>query len=331
MRLFLAYGIGAVAPLLVCCVALWYAGVFEQFVFWTITYASQYASIVSLSQVPGTLFGTLEKFAQRDAPLWAMVVAGAGFVLGDERFAGIRTKLLVFCAAAFLTTVPGFYFRRHYFILALPAAGLLAGCGVSAARAFLARKQVKGGNAMPVWMYVGVTASAMFLNGDIWFRAAPEQASRQIYFGNPFAESQVIAEYIRTNSAPDAKVAILGSEPQIFFLSGRRSATGYIYTYPLMEPHRYAERMQKQMIREIESEAPEFVLFVAIPLSWLAWPGASKEIIDWWANSYRTNYALVGVVAVNPVKGTQYFWDRAAVEFGEHPRWGILIYRRKNS
>ena len=38
-------------------------------------------------------------------------------------------------------------------------------------------------------------------------------------------------QYIRNHSGPDALVAVLGSEPEIYFLAHRHSATGYIYTY----------------------------------------------------------------------------------------------------
>ena len=46
-------------------------------------------------------------------------------------------------------------------------------------------------------------------------------------------------------------MAVLGSEPEIYFLARRHSATGYIYTYGLMEAQPFARRMQDEMIREI--------------------------------------------------------------------------------
>ena len=58
---------------------------------------------------------------------------------------------------------------------------------------------------------------------------------------------------IKSGSTKNTRVAVLGSEPEILFYSGRRSATGYIYMYPLMEKHSYASRMQEEMIRELEA------------------------------------------------------------------------------
>jgi hypothetical protein len=108
----------------------------------------------------------------------------------------------------------------------------------------------------------------MLVNRDIWFVQTPTQVSRTTYGTDPFPEAQLVASYIRANSSPEAHVAILGSEPEIYFLSRRHSATGYIYTYGLMEPQPFARQMQGEMIREIETDAPKFVVFADNIMSW---------------------------------------------------------------
>ena len=57
-------------------------------------------------------------------------------------------------------------------------------------------------------------------------------------------------------SVDETQLAILDSEPEIYFYSRCQAATGFIYTYPLMEEHAYALKLQRQMIDEI------------VPLSW---------------------------------------------------------------
>jgi len=51
---------------------------------------------------------------------------------------------------------------------------------------------------------------------------------------------------------PGERIAVLGSEPQIYFYAKRRSATGYIYTYPLMEPQPYSKQMATEFKQEVE-------------------------------------------------------------------------------
>mgnify|MGYP003299295094 CR=1 FL=1 len=77
----------------------------------------------------------------------------------------------------------------------------------------------------------------------------PLFACRSMYGANPFPEALKIAEYLRNHSSPAARIAVLGSEPEIYFYAARHSATGYIYMYPLMEPQPFAERMRDRNVR----------------------------------------------------------------------------------
>jgi len=46
----LAYGVGVAIPYLVTCAVLWRAGVFGRFWFWTVSYASQYATTTGVAE-----------------------------------------------------------------------------------------------------------------------------------------------------------------------------------------------------------------------------------------------------------------------------------------
>src|ERR1700745_2918378 len=119
---------------------------------------------------------------------------------------------------------------------------------------------------------------------------------RYVYGESPFVESIPIAKYIREQSSPEDTIAVLGSEPQIYFYSHRHSATGYIYTYGLMEPQKYARQMQEEMIREIELARPRYLVSVAIDVSWSR-RSESEQLIFTWANDYLSrHYDIVGFV-----------------------------------
>ena len=144
---------------------------------------------------------------------------------------------------------------------------------------------------------------------------------------NPFPESIKIGDYLRAESTPSDTIAVLGSEPQIYFYAQRRSATGYIYTYSLMEPQPYARQMQREMIREIETARPKFLVLVVVSKSWL--PGHdSDQTIFRWADSYcDANYDEVGLINISD-EGTEYYFSGRPANVtptAEH----ILIYRRK--
>src|SRR5262249_22174659 len=149
-------------------------------------------------------------------------------------------------------------------------------------------------------------------SSDIWFLDSPLQVLRGandnehgLYGGDPLPESEMVAKYIADNSPPDARIAILGSETEIYFLSHRHSATGYIYTYPLMEPQPFALTMQNEMITDIETNRPEFIIFSDNIMSWNQRPDSNLGIFDWW-NRYKTNYTLVGIADVLSRTNTVY-------------------------
>ena len=207
----------------------------------------------------------------------------------------------------------------------------MAGCAVGIMCSFQRQKtEIPNIGVWPVWIYALLLFVTILANGNIWFIQTPAQASRRIYGLHPFAEAETVAAFIRTNSTPDARVAVLGSEPEIYFLSRRHSATGYIYTFPLMEPQPFARQMQDEMIGQIEGVSPQFVVFAAGNLSWMKRADSNQHIFEWWA-SYQTNYALVGIADVISDSETEYAWgEKEVARYGKARGTGLEVYRRKS-
>jgi hypothetical protein len=312
---------------------LWHAGVFEKFWFWTIDYARQYESVVPLDQAPRLFWERLCHLAVADPLLWLVAVTGLGLVWFDGRLQPARLWLLGFCLASALTVVPGFYFRKHYFLLTLPAAALLAGCAVSGARRLWSQRVINSRlGDWPVWCYALMVATTIMARSDIWFVKTPVQIARAIYGADPLPESEIIAQYICSNSGPDARVAVLGSEPEIYFLAHRHSATGYIYTYAQMEPQPFALKMQHEMISDIETRKPEFVVFADNIMSWNRRPDSDPTIFNWW-DSYQTNYTLVGMAdIISPTQTVYVLGAKWVARYGRDIHGsGLEIYQRNTT
>jgi hypothetical protein len=328
-----AFGAGIILPFGVCCLILWHAGVFEKFWFWTIDYARQYESVVPLDQAPRLFWERLCRLAGADPLLWLVAVTGLGLVWFDGRLQPARLWFLGFCLASALTVVPGFYFRKHYFLLTLPAAALLAGCAVSGARRLWSQraKNSRLGD-WPVWCYALMVAATVMARSDIWFVKTPVQIARTIYGADPLPESEIIAQYIESNSGPDALVAVLGSEPEIYFLAHCHSATGYIYTYAQMEPQPFALKMQHEMISDIETHKPEFVVFADNIMSWNRRPDSDPTIFNWW-DSYRTHYTLVGMAdIISPTQTIYVLGAKWVARYGKDIHGsGLEIYQRNTT
>jgi 4-amino-4-deoxy-L-arabinose transferase-like glycosyltransferase len=325
-----AFGIGAALPLGLCCLILWCAGVFHQFWFWTVDYARQYVSVVSVSDIGSQFWWSVRSMASEDFWLWLPCLAGFVMIWFDERLRQTRGWLLGFTLASLLTTVPGFYFRTHYFLLTLPALGLLAGCTVSGAcHCWRQKKSATRFCQWPVGVYALLLVFSVIKTSVVW-SVFSAQGAHALYGAELFPEAENAAAFIREHSKPDAQIAVLGSEPEIYFLSHRHSATGYIYAYPLMEPQPFAGAMQREMIREIETNSPEFVVFVNQNFSWVQAPQSDTTIFLWW-NDYKTNYATVGLVEQHWPYPSQFFWGADATAHGKLKDTGLEIYQRKGA
>ena len=317
---------GAVIPLLITFLFLCYAGVFARFWFWTVHYANEYGTLVSMSDVRQILIHSLRDAIGPNWPLW--ILAGVGlFTCFLNRSTGKSSGFLLgLLISSILAVCPGFYFRSHYFILLLPAVALFAGVAVNNISSVL-RRHITAVRFLPILLLASCIAFLVDSQRDLFFRFSPVEISHTIYAGNLFPETIKVAEYVRDHTDPSDTIAVLGSEPQIYFYSHRHSATGYIYTYPLMEPQTYARQMQSAMIHEIESAKPKYLISVTVDTSWLHSPRSENRIFEWAQRYIADNYVPVGFVNMIAPDRVEYYFDdipQQVPELGEF----ILIYRR---
>jgi len=303
---------GAAIPLGLTCLLLFRTGVFQKFWFWTFSYASEYGTAVPLSTGVQLLWEACLSVIGPAWPLWLLAAAGIALMIWEP-----KTRTHVSFAAGFLifsfaATSSGLYFRNHYFVLMLPAVALLCAGGVQAGTGLLlGSDSTRKWAALPALVFLFALVFSVLLQREVFFVMDPLAACRKFYPTNPFAEAVQISDFLKNHSTPADRIAVIGSEPEIYFYSDRLSATGYVYMYPLMEPQPFASTMQKEMIAEIELAHPRFIVFVDATLSWLRRSDSDLTILQW-AESYTSNgYRVVGVADMLQ-EGTEYHWADAA-------------------
>jgi hypothetical protein len=315
---------GAAVPLGVTSLIIWRAGVLDTFWFWTVNYARQYGSLVPLSQAPQIFSRSANEVVLTAWPIWTLAGIGA-LTVWDHRIRASILFLIGFLFFSALAVCPGFFFRTHYFILVLPAVSLLAGAAISKLTEILEGRLILL-RLVPLLLFAFAVRVPIMLDKKVFFEVSPNQACGLIYPDNPFLESVRIGTYVREHTEPGDTIVVLGSEPEIYFYSHRHSATGYIYTYGLMEPQKYAHHMQEEMIREIEDARPKYLISVAMGYSWLRRPDSEPAIFTW-ANEYMAqNYTAAGFVNIKPTE-TDYFFGNVP-QTVETLKDYILIYRR---
>jgi hypothetical protein len=324
------YGFSMLVPLGLCCLWLWHAGVFGKFKFWTYDYARAYASGVSPAAALVFFRYNLAWAVTSGLLLWLLAAAGLGVVWLDPRWKNSRAWLLGFCAASALAVCPDFYFRTHYFLIVLPALALLSGAAVSGLRQWWDKN--KGAFSIgdwPVWTYLLIVAITIATSAEVWFLTPEHALARSLYANDPLPESEIVGKFIRENSPPAARVAVLGSEPEIYFLSHRRSATGYIYLYALMEAQPFALKMQQEMIGELEAQKPGFVVVSDSEKFTGRHQGSAPNLFDWW-DAYQTNYVRVGVAdIISPTETACAFGTNEVARYGKIHRCALEVFQRK--
>jgi 4-amino-4-deoxy-L-arabinose transferase-like glycosyltransferase len=323
----LAVVAGALVPFTVVCAGFAAAGLFDRFWFWTVVYTTHYASTTPLSV--GLLLLTLTARSILSSSYLVVVPAAVGVsaLFWDPRAHAGRLFVLLLSICALAGASVGLYFRNQYFLLLTPAGALLAGLGAEALATRVARA--------PALRYAVCAALiAVPLGHFAWaerailFETQPADLARALAPPrNPLPESLEIGRWIRAHSAPTDRIAVIGSEPQIYFYAGLRAATGYIYMYPLMENQPYAAEMQRRMIGEIESAQPRFVVLVNVAVSWNVGRMSDRTVFQWWAR-YQEGFARVGIADIID-RGTRYVWGRDAEDYTPtSPVW-VAVFERK--
>jgi len=325
-----AFSFAVFIPYIIVLLIMLATGTFDKFWFWTVQYASKYATGLPWENGKELLNMTFSPIWEEHKWIYYLAIAGVVVILFTKFSVKQKVLAISFVLFGILATTPGFYFRQHYFIVVLPAVALLAGIAIDYAGRFIIDKfRIKViGIALPL-VILFFLFNSTFSNGKFYYSTEnPVMLCKAVYGTNPFTESVEIANYIKANSSDTDKIAVLGSEPQIPFYANRKSATGHIYTYGLMEIHEYNLKMQEEMISEIEKEKPLFLVFCNVPFSWLSKPNSPMKIFEWY-NKYATeNYNIVGLVDIPDQGQSSIYWNADAQRQPKNKN-SVWVFKRK--
>jgi 4-amino-4-deoxy-L-arabinose transferase-like glycosyltransferase len=276
--------------------------------------------------------------ASHQAPGFAVVWLLAASALLVPRVAPPRARAFLgaWWAASFAGVAIGLYFRPHYFVQLLPALAGLCGVTLGAAlRPWLSRPGPLAALGMPA-VGVLVALGPQLLGQTATLRAAnPTALSRAIYGMNPFPEAQEIAAYIRNTSGPDDAVFVLGSEPEILFHAERRSATRYIFAYPLTGDFPDVLERQREVVRALHRERPLYIVWVQVQASLLLEPDGERYLFEEAASLVRSRYQIEFLARPGAEDGPFDFYHgtearalfRELVQAEGSPAW-VAVFRR---
>lgn len=326
LRRLAAFSFGAVVPYVVTCLILWRAAVFGNFWRWTVLYASGHSLVYN--------FDLLAYYFQQIGPyivFWGFALIGFFFLYRARSVPrwtkGFVTGLFV---SSFISVCLGFYFFWHYFVLMLPAVSLLAGAGCMLARQRL-REGRTGSTASFLPTAAFLAACAIVLAKNPWYYFEQSSAICQKIYSDyvSFVAAPDLSRYISNHSTLASRIAVFGSEPEIYFYANRHAASGYIYMYDITSTAAHAGEMKQEMLREVEAARPEFVVDVHDRLSWSVGFSPEPQRIHEWLEQYLKsgNYRRVAV-AENVNGQIVYRWNSDAAGYSPAGEIYICVYQR---
>ncbi len=99
--------------------------------------------------------------------------------------------------------------------------------------------------------------------------------------------------------------------------------------YDLVKNQPFALEMQRQLISEVESAKPEFLVFVAVPASGLPTVSSQRLMFDWSGNYCADHYTAVGAFDIISPERTDYVWGDEAVNYAFQSRLRVRVFARK--
>lgn len=301
------YSICVLLPYALLVLWTYQAGAFEIFWEWTIVYAKIYASGSGyLSDVQTTFVSTYGINIYRLARvlliiilpiLWFHFVTRCITTQTKQEYQNAEIFIRDFLFFSLLAIICVTFIRHHYFIQLIPAISLALAWWLSLFIDWMEQKKYL--KNVRYFFYIPlIICMCNALNNT--FLTSKEKVFDQVYGLLYFKASPDIAKTIKQYTKPTDRIGILGSEPQLLFLSERRSATSYLYTYALMEEQPLATQMQADLIQQIESQKPSLLVNVLDDYSWSVRPTSHLEIFDWIEHYLASHYTLVSVYDIRP-------------------------------
>ncbi len=292
-------GTGLLAVLGLVVLYFFAHGGLRDFVENVFTHNLQYVGAVPVSSRFEYCWGTLTTLARTQTIVWLFAAVGLIGLLKSRKltwFALLTGWLITSLIGA---SVSGYFFP-HYFQQLLPPLALAAAAGADRLHSARPLRFLPHGTGRALLAVLLAILPAVTL-WPFSFRYTPAEAVRRIYPGDFFAEMPHFAKRVEEVTPENKPVFIFGSEPELLFYAHRRSATRYIFLFPLYGPYGNARVKQLEAAAEVERADPPTVVYFPNLLFFTS--GTDQYFTDW-SRSYMDQNFSVHTLLIADESGT---------------------------
>jgi len=322
-----------IIPVTIDLFIVWKRGGWEDFNYWFFDIRKEYSSVISFDQGLEYLKMTWPGMYNNYKFIWIISGIGPVALLFTGVKPWIKIAVLGFYGFGFLTVMPGNHYYGHYFLQWIPTVCISAGAFFYSVEEIIRTKfNLK---AFSRYIALGILVFSAFSNlsalKKYYFNTNSTQLLRQVYGLNPFPESKVIADKLNTMLKPEDKIAVFGTEIQMYFYTNRVSPSRFAGSGALLEfPIKKAEEWQKEFIGDVEKAEPRFLVFYSHSISWLAHPNVKNLIFPWFDKFSAEKYNLIGYADMYD-NTTNYVWAPNIDMVNNPPKsqYRIFVFEKK--
>ncbi|MCA0236220.1 MAG: glycosyltransferase family 39 protein [Bacteroidetes bacterium] len=321
----LAYSASAILPYGLVCLYFASQGRFNDLWIWTVELPAQLGE----SSMVGDRWSTFSQYFSLVLAHFEVVwvAAALGWLALVFSPYDLKTRLYgwlfpVFCAVSIGI---GVAYYPHYFVLCLPAVGLL--CGVLA-DTLRVRFSEKKGNAWALGLTVLLALVPVLGNASYYLSPDFVKIHRDCYNMNPFPELEKVGRELGRRCKPGDKIGILGSEPEILVYAKRNAASGHLFLYNLLSQGPRSEALQQRYLSDLQKNKPAYLVWVTSTGSWgteyykTAFFNNTRPIVQ--------GYTLCGKAeAFEDGRPGVVVWDQEAARYQFKGNYQVYVYRRR--
>jgi len=328
-----AYSLGGIAIVCIFFLIIKMKGGFDEMLYWTFEYSKQYSQLMTFDEGIKYFGYTRDAILQNHKLFWYHSILAVGVCLFRPIPYQLKAYGITLLACSFLTIVPGYFFYGHYWIQTVPGLAVVAGLTYYCVITIFENKLTLGKLSIIKYIYLSIFIILVFNHiktlKSYYFHPNYELILRQVYGTNPFPEAMKIGDYINANSKPEDNIVLIGSEPQIYFYTKKKSPSRHAYFTALVTNVPMHKDWQREFVRDTEKAKPKYIVFFNHPISLMVQPNTDQYVFDW-ANKYITaNYQLVGVVDMVNGPRSIYKWNQEAVSYKPVSQTVIYVFEKR--
>jgi hypothetical protein len=245
---------GSILP--TAAVGLFFVSKGEFSAFWKSSFLFNFGYIAeqNLASSFSMLSSYLNHILRNDSFTWLMAFVSFYLFISSRISSFAKGYIYANLLGAIIAVSMGMHFYPHYFIFILPTFAIIIGIAIAE---FSGTRMESRAYTIAILL---LCFSCFSFAGQ---RLLPEKELLvNLYSDNTMAQARTVGDYLRANAPPSSTVFIIGSEPEILFYANLQAASRICYFYPLVVETIHREEMRKELLADLDSRPPDYVVVV---------------------------------------------------------------------